>query len=70
MSFEVDAVYENGVLRPEHPLPLAERQRVKVVVEEKESIAERMYGIIGWKGDPEVVRRIALDDEFGIAESP
>jgi predicted DNA-binding antitoxin AbrB/MazE fold protein len=70
MSFEVEAVYENGILKPDHPLPLADRQRIKVVVEESESLVRRMYGLIGWKGDPEVVRRIALDDEFGIQESP
>ena len=26
--------------------------------------------LIGWKGDPEVIRKIALDPECGIAESP
>ncbi|MEX0714510.1 MAG: antitoxin family protein [Pirellulales bacterium] len=70
MPFEVNAVYENGVLKPERPLPLAEHQRVTVVVQEEISVARRSYGIIGWKGDPEVIRRIALDDEFGAAESP
>jgi hypothetical protein len=28
------------------------------------------YGLMGWKGDREVVHRIALDDEFGVYESP
>lgn len=29
MSLEVDAVYEDGVLKPASPLPLAEHQRVR-----------------------------------------
>jgi hypothetical protein len=36
----------------------------------KEKATGFTYGLIGWKGDPEVVRRIALDDEYGIYESP
>jgi hypothetical protein len=27
-----------------------------------------VYGVIGWTGDPEVVRRIALDDEYSVYE--
>jgi predicted DNA-binding antitoxin AbrB/MazE fold protein len=70
MAIEVEAVYENGILKLDHPLPLAERQRVKVLVRQQPTIAQKTYGIIGWKGDPEVVRRIANDPEFGIEESP
>jgi predicted DNA-binding antitoxin AbrB/MazE fold protein len=32
MTNHVDAVYENGVLRPLGPLPLEEHQRVRVTV--------------------------------------
>ena len=34
MSFELEAVYENGVLKLDRLLPLVEHQRVKVVVQE------------------------------------
>ena len=70
MSIEVDAIYENGSLKLDRPLPLSEKQRVKVVVQAKTSLAEQTYGIIGWTGDPEVVRKIAFDPEAGILESP
>ena len=33
MSLEIDATYEDGVLKPDQPLPLAEHQRVKVTVQ-------------------------------------
>ena len=31
MSLQVEAIYENGVLRPLEPLPLQEDQRVTVI---------------------------------------
>ncbi len=36
MLNEVDAIYENGVLRPLQPLLLSERERVKVTVARSE----------------------------------
>lgn len=33
MTTQVTATYENGVLKPDRPLPLAERARVTVTVE-------------------------------------
>jgi len=35
MSRHLDAVYENGVLRPLEPLSLAEHQRVRLTLDEK-----------------------------------
>ena len=70
MSIEFQAVYENGLLRPEHPLPLAEGQRVRLTIESKAELLRQNYGIIGWKGDPEIVRRAALDPEVGEPTSP
>ena len=33
-------------------------------------LARQTQGLIGWTGDPEVVRRIALDPEFDPVEGP
>jgi predicted DNA-binding antitoxin AbrB/MazE fold protein len=33
MTITVEAIYENGVLRPIEPLPLAEHDKVRVTVE-------------------------------------
>lgn len=70
MSIEVDAVYENGSLKLDRALPLEEHQRVKITIDTETSIMGRNYGIIGWTGDIETVRKIALDPEYGIQESP
>lgn len=64
MAMELEATYENGVLRPDHDLPLHEHQRVKVTVQEEASRSQRSYGLLGWTGDPEVLRKIAEDDQF------
>ena len=69
MSLEIDATYEDGVLKPDQPLPLAEHQRVKVTVQSSRKLRDG-FGSIGWRGDPEVVRKIARDPEFGVHESP
>ena len=69
MSITVDATYEDGVLKPDQPLPLVERQRVKVTVHEGPSRTSQSYGIIGWQGDVEGLRKIAEDPEFDVAES-
>lgn len=70
MVLKIEATYTNGALKLDAPLPLQENQRVKVTVQQAETTGELTYGLIGWTGDPEVVRRVALDPEFGIQEAP
>lgn len=79
-SLSIQAVYENGVLRPEQPLPLAEHQRVQVSIHAlaqqpassdlSDDPVRASYGMLGWKGDSETLERIAMDPEFGVEESP
>ncbi len=70
MTLTVEAVYENGVLKPTQPLPLKEHERVRLTIEPELTWAERTAGMLRWSGDREVLRGIAEDDEFGILESP
>jgi predicted DNA-binding antitoxin AbrB/MazE fold protein len=70
MALKVEAVYEDGVLKPERSLPLRERQRVIITVQEQTTQARITYGLIAWKGDPETLRRIAEDPELRVMESP
>ncbi|MGO8751129.1 MAG: antitoxin family protein [Thermoguttaceae bacterium] len=70
MALVIDATYENGVLKPAEPLPLSEHERVRVTIEPEIDWADRTYGMLRWTGDPETLRRIAEDPEFGILESP
>ena len=70
MTIQVEATYENGVLKLAEPLPLHEHERVRITVESELTWAERTAGMLHWTGDPEVLRRLAEDDEFSIMESP
>jgi predicted DNA-binding antitoxin AbrB/MazE fold protein len=70
MALTIEAVHENGVLKPAQPLPLQEHEKVRITVEQGDSPLLRAYGIIGWTGDAETLERIALDPEFLPEESP
>ena len=70
MVITVEAIYENGVLKLDQPLPFPEHERLQVSVQSKKSIARESAGMLKWRGDWETLRRIAEDDEFGIMESP
>jgi predicted DNA-binding antitoxin AbrB/MazE fold protein len=43
MAITVEAIYENGVLKPAEPLPLQEQEKVRITVEARQpSLAERI----------------------------
>jgi len=70
MSITVQATYEDGVLKPERPLPLKEHEKVRITLDTAVSRVRATAGLVGWTGDAETVRRVALDPEFGIEEAP
>ena len=66
MSLEVEATYENGVLKLDKPLPLNEQERVTVQVRPHTSRSRQRAGAIRWTGDPDVLRQIAEDPESNV----
>jgi predicted DNA-binding antitoxin AbrB/MazE fold protein len=70
MPLTFEAIYENGVLKPVEPLPLKEHEKVRVTIQTPVTWVEETAGIIGWKGDPEALRRLALAPEFDLEEEP
>jgi hypothetical protein len=56
MAINVEAVYENGVLKPTQPLPLKEHERVRLTVQTNADLqtasetGPRGYGLIQWTG--------------------
>jgi predicted DNA-binding antitoxin AbrB/MazE fold protein len=57
---QMDAIYENGVLRPLTPLDLAEQQRVVIVIgvaedEGDERDSEEYIPIAAEHGDPSII---------------
>jgi predicted DNA-binding antitoxin AbrB/MazE fold protein len=63
MSITIEAVYENGVLKPAQPLPLKEHERVRVTVETPPLDILQAGGILGWKGTSEELERILAEAE-------
>jgi hypothetical protein len=55
---------------------LREDERVQIPIQtparlqEALDAVERSYGLLRRTGDPEIVRHVALDPEFGIEEAP
>jgi predicted DNA-binding antitoxin AbrB/MazE fold protein len=64
MALTVEAIYENGVLKPTQPLPLKEHEKVQVTVHAPGSWVQETAGMIRWTGDHETLRRLAEDVEF------
>jgi predicted DNA-binding antitoxin AbrB/MazE fold protein len=60
MTMTIDAIYENGLLRPQQPLPLREHERVRITLQTEEVRVRQTQGLIGWQGAPDVVERVAL----------
>lgn len=64
MTITVEAIYENGMLKLEQPLPLAEREKVRVTVQQGPSLAEQTAGMMGWQGPAELAEYFAMDKEL------
>ena len=70
MNLTVEAVYENGVLKPAQPLPFKERERVTLRVELAGSRARRTAGLMQWNGSIEAADFVAMSPELDPEESP
>lgn len=64
MSMTVEAVYENGVLKPAQALPFQEHEKVRITVVPTVSHVRRSAGLIGWTGSQEDADFVALSPEL------
>ena len=63
MSLEVEATFENGVLKPLQELPLYEGQKVSLTIQFTGSAASRFSGSLKWTRDIEELRRYLNDPD-------
>jgi predicted DNA-binding antitoxin AbrB/MazE fold protein len=63
MSLTVEAIYENGMLRPTEQLPLKEHERVQITIVPKANWVQQTYGICGWKSTHEELEQILAETE-------
>jgi predicted DNA-binding antitoxin AbrB/MazE fold protein len=66
----VEAIYENGVLKPAKPLPLKKQEQVQITIASKTSWVQQTYGICGWKGSAEEAERFATDPDLDFPPPP
>ena len=64
MPFTVEAIYEDGVLKPAQPLPLKEHEKVRVTVQAAVGRVRQTAGLIGWTGSQEDADFVALSPEL------
>jgi predicted DNA-binding antitoxin AbrB/MazE fold protein len=69
-GLEIEAVYENGMLKLPRLLPLTEGQKVTITILPPGGVARRAYGLLESPLAPAELERIALDPEAGLLESP
>ena len=69
MTITVEAIYENGVLKPAEPLPLKEHEKVQVTVKSSMSRVRQTAGLIGWTGSQEDADFVAMSPELDPQES-
>ena len=70
MILTVEAIYENGVLKPTQPLPLREHERVQITVHTSSNWVQETAGILRWAGSPEELQRFAEDPELDYPPPP
>ena len=70
MAITVEAVYENGVLKPAQPLPLQEHEKVQVTVKQAVSRVRQTAGLIGWTGSQEDADFVASSPELDPEDGP
>ena len=70
MPITVEAIYENGVLKPSQPLPLAEHEKVTIQIVPAVTVARQTAGLVPWSGDAETLERLACDPDFGHRDAP
>jgi predicted DNA-binding antitoxin AbrB/MazE fold protein len=63
VTLSVEAVYENGVLKPKEPLPLKEHEHVTVTIQQASPAQVQSYGIMGWTGTHGELEQILAEAE-------
>ena len=63
METTIEAVFENGILRPLTPLKLRDHQKVRLIVEQRGSAVEESSGIFTGL-DNETINEIALSPSY------
>jgi predicted DNA-binding antitoxin AbrB/MazE fold protein len=64
MTLTVQAIYEDGVLKPTQPLPLTEHEKVRITIEPADNWVRATAGMLKWQGSSEDLERFAEDPDL------
>ena len=64
MPLTIEAIYENGVLKPVQPLPLNEHEKLSITIKPALTWAERTAGMMGWKGSAADAEYFAMSPDL------
>jgi predicted DNA-binding antitoxin AbrB/MazE fold protein len=64
-GLQIEAVYDDGVLKLPHELPLQKGQKVTITIHPTGGGVPRLYGMVPWKGDLEEFDRWINDPDEG-----
>lgn len=70
MALEIEAIIENGVIKPLKHLPLQDGQKVLVTIRAPSDWVEKSYGLLGWTGSAEEAEWFAADAELDYPPPP
>jgi predicted DNA-binding antitoxin AbrB/MazE fold protein len=68
MSLEFAATYENGVLKPDQPLPLKDHERIVVTIRPVVPRVVESYGMIPSPADLDALEFLARSPENDLGE--
>jgi predicted DNA-binding antitoxin AbrB/MazE fold protein len=68
MTRTIEAIFEDGVLKPLGPLKLKEHGKVRITLEEGESVVRATSGMLSGLDDS-IIEEIALSPEFLVEEA-
>lgn len=67
MTITIEAIYENGVLKPAQPLPLKEQERVRLTVHTAVELVRDTAGSV-LRAEPGLIDQIATDPDLDFPE--
>ena len=70
MAPEIEAVYEDGVLKLPQALPLEQGATVRITIHAPGRLGVVKHVRVPWTGSQEDLERLAMGRECGLEESP
>ena len=70
MNLEIEATYENGMLKPDRELPLVNGQRVKLTLRAPGGRAKTSAGNFRWQGSQQDLDYLILSEDNDPLEAP